>query len=491
MRRPFLSSSNNPSTMAIIILLGIAGLYNQRQIIHRGLQNVSVIAAAAAYNRPQLGPTDTNGITLSATPETAASTRNNPKTLLSDNKKENYMRACLVVRNANHLLYEWIAYHYTVLPLRYLIVGYDDTNSTYDMPEDDPTEVLLRWKQLGTDFSYEVWRASDFARNIHYKYDKDLPYFRHLQRQHVFYAKCMQHLQNQSNVGWVALTDIDEYIQINPLDHHLNGKLYDESAFEMNHPQVQQASVFLAPNETLWDRVVARKQLRQRLKLDLSLQNQTGETNHPQPSDHNANSEAVVVPTVLEFLEEYSSQHGGNVSSPCHSFARRRYSAVADENFTMLASSICMPKLDPQIIESMNISHLVTIQFLHHVFPGDWEHNRWAKVLVDLRRISNRSLQRITVLNNPHQPLDECPDAYIPDLVSILRANHYINHWNVHVSRRGTSHLGNATTELKTWAQVAHIRDYQTCDHIHGWLNDFVKQFGMEKAKYLLGYRNS
>jgi hypothetical protein len=55
-----------------------------------------------------------------------------------------------------------IAYHYTVLSLRYLIVRFDDTNTTHDMLEEGPTEVLLRWKQLNmsTDFELEVLGAT-------------------------------------------------------------------------------------------------------------------------------------------------------------------------------------------------------------------------------------------------------------------------------------------------------------------------------------------
>ncbi len=494
------SGTTNHSIVVMIIFLVLMGLHKQRQIMMEGfVERLSAVVTSAAAKHQQPQPEEHEHANMMRKETTTATS---PMIII---KKENYIRACLVVRNANHLLYEWVAYHYTVLPLRYLIVGYDDTNTTHDMPEENPNDVLLRWKQLNmsTDFFYDVWPASDFATDIEYTDGRDSPYFRHLQRQHVFYAKCMQYLHNQSNVGWVALTDIDEYIQLNPLDQHLKETFYNESAPALNDTNVQEGSVFLAPNETLWNRIAARKQLRHLLKLESSnqtvvnqnkdLQGVTSSDTPPpqQPQQPNTNiSSTAVLPTVLEFLEEYSSQHGGNASSPCHSFARRRYSAVADDNFTALASSICIPKLDPEIIESMNISHLVTIQFLHHVFPGDIEHNLWAKVLVDLRHIPYQSLQRIIDYNNPHRPLDECRNAYIPDIVSILRANHYINHWNVHVTRRGTNHLGNATTELKKWADVAHIRDYQTCDHIHGWLNDFVKQFGMERAKYLLGYQN-
>jgi len=39
----------------------------------------------------------------------------------------NGLAACLVIKDDNDRLVEWIAYHYQVLPLRFLVVGVDHT----------------------------------------------------------------------------------------------------------------------------------------------------------------------------------------------------------------------------------------------------------------------------------------------------------------------------------------------------------------------------
>ena len=49
---------------------------------------------------------------------------------------------CLLIKDQNMLLPEWLAYHYTVLPLRRLIVAVDPLSYT------DPASVLDQWSSL-------------------------------------------------------------------------------------------------------------------------------------------------------------------------------------------------------------------------------------------------------------------------------------------------------------------------------------------------------
>jgi hypothetical protein len=58
--------------------------------------------------------------------------------------------ACLLIKDDNQILPEWIAYHYTVLPLRHLIVAVDPFSLT------SPKPILDEFSRLGMDI--EVWR---------------------------------------------------------------------------------------------------------------------------------------------------------------------------------------------------------------------------------------------------------------------------------------------------------------------------------------------
>jgi hypothetical protein len=60
--------------------------------------------------------------------------------------------ACLLIKDDNQILPEWIAYHFTVLPLRHLIVAVDPFSLT------SPTPILDKFREIGMDI--EVWRDS-------------------------------------------------------------------------------------------------------------------------------------------------------------------------------------------------------------------------------------------------------------------------------------------------------------------------------------------
>jgi hypothetical protein len=381
-------------------------------------------------------------------------------------RNQHYIRACLTVKADNEQLAQWVAYHYAVLPLRRLIVGVD-VNAT-----EDPMHVMGRWNN--TDLQFEVWYPADYAQNLSYSGNSQRQF---LLRQHRLMARCMQHFHNEGDLGWVALTDTDEYIKLNPLDDFLVSKFHNETSYDLDKDTIGAALPHMAPNETIWDRIEFRKRLR--LRLGLGQHAATGNWSVGISEQQRLES----LPTVFEVLEQYSSEHG---TLPCHSFSRRRYSVEVD-NFTSLAESICHPKLDSRIMNAINISKLSTIQFLYHVPPLTFKHNEWAKVLVDLRRIPYGKLSRVEYYVNPHMPLDECPRAFMPDIVSIIQANHYTILWSNHVARRGAHIKESLEQEKEMWSSFAHARDHIRCDQIHGWLNDFVSEFGLDKAKLLLG----
>jgi hypothetical protein len=121
------------------------------------------------------------------------------------------MSACLLVMDDNHFLIEWLAYHYLVMPLRYLIITIDPRSKT------SPQPILDRWKDRMT---IVQWSDKDFLpEDWLHKPDPDenRPQQKltvHRERQRNFYPTCLQALRHVDR-QWTTLTDIDEFTNLN------------------------------------------------------------------------------------------------------------------------------------------------------------------------------------------------------------------------------------------------------------------------------------
>ena len=148
---------------------------------------------------------------------------------------------CLILKDDNDILNEWIAYHYYTLHLRTLIVTIDPSSKTTPVP------LLEVWKkEFG--LNYEIWNDSNFTEPWFYieqDYDRvprqikwedkdaekwqeegaDVSYEQrmkdirvinvHRYRQKRFLHRCEQYLQEEG-YSWMAHIDTDEYIVVSP-----------------------------------------------------------------------------------------------------------------------------------------------------------------------------------------------------------------------------------------------------------------------------------
>jgi hypothetical protein len=167
---------------------------------------------------------------------------------------EEGIAACLLVKDDNHRLVEWLAYHYTMLPLRRLIIAVDPGSLT------SPHRILQRWTGLSPSpqsqshhnnntshsdahdstttwhnrtlptlpypLRAELWQDEDYftsveLKDLHYQYrctaieKNDIITKWHRVRQNRFLAKCSQQLYSEKQYKYVALVDTDEYITFN------------------------------------------------------------------------------------------------------------------------------------------------------------------------------------------------------------------------------------------------------------------------------------
>lgn len=125
----------------------------------------------------------------------------------NETELEGSFSACLMVMDDNHRLIEWIAYHYHVLRLRYLILAVDPRSKT------SPWGVLRKWEPL---VKIIVWEDRKFMPQRHLRKLSDNSSVKekwrlHGRRQGYFTSAC-SYAMRKTKRTYVLLVDPDEYI---------------------------------------------------------------------------------------------------------------------------------------------------------------------------------------------------------------------------------------------------------------------------------------
>ncbi|GKY92226.1 hypothetical protein MPSEU_000193800 [Mayamaea pseudoterrestris] len=153
---------------------------------------------------------DQSDILLSSAATLSSPLRQNDRNSNHNNdSNDTKFGACFMTKMDNELLYEWLAFHRTVLPLTHFILG-SDVNNTHD-----PSIVLHDMQSL---FDYAaVIDASEFANRHEQKptkpleSPKDAAHHALIHRQKGFMTSCLERLQ-PLGVHWTLLLDSDEYL---------------------------------------------------------------------------------------------------------------------------------------------------------------------------------------------------------------------------------------------------------------------------------------
>jgi hypothetical protein len=155
---------------------------------------------------------------LSSSPSSSSTTTSvllDEQNKSNNNTDEESFSACLLIKDDNHWLIEWLAYHYHVLPLRELIVVRDPASKT------SSTGILNRWnKDQNGQKRMNITEWMDdriLPRWIKKKVQqgKITAVGLHRYRQQFFYGKCLQEFKAR-NQTWVLLSDVDEFVRPNP-----------------------------------------------------------------------------------------------------------------------------------------------------------------------------------------------------------------------------------------------------------------------------------
>lgn len=333
--------------------------------------------------------------------------------------------ACLLIKDDNEILNEWLAYHYHVLKLRSLVVAVDPLSSQ------SPSQILNKWR-LMTDMDIFEWEDSSYMPE-HFLRDGIPPekfmqkqsdfdqimtsqalteISIHRYRQRVFLASCMKKHRKEGN-SWVIHIDTDEYVTPSKLFRQMNPKY-----------------VRLPPME--------------------------------EPG------------SVLSLIQQVVSKTSNLVSYPCLSMLR------------VLFGSVEMSAIDrsKNVPAEFNATTFESLRWRYHALPHNMSYHGNPKVILDVSAIPENYFPKETVFSI-HRPITQfCHKNHDLDFTSFrkqpIAVNHYLGSWERY-SGRNDNRRSRTVYEKK--ANVKRGED----DGVRNWLAGFVESVGNSTASKLLG----
>jgi len=349
--------------------------------------------------------------------------------------------ACVLARDDNDKLREWIAYHYTVLPLRHVLVAVDDGST------DDPKDVLKRWQYAGIhDLTYNIVNVSEFG-DLHSHFDKQIELeaspkdqfkvaHQHLlHKQRAFVTYCSRYMRSQEVIPkWTSLWDTDEFVVINRI-----------SPDERENDQTDD------PDSLSSDEIRYGKQ---RSTLP----------------DMESNA------TVFDIIESWTEPD--TTLDLCHCLPRVTFGAL--EDFQCPQSSHVKTIAEQNQISTKELN---TLRFHQHARENDFGKNKWGKVMIDLQNIPSRILDEQEP-KNIHRPYaSECPKPLVNVKTAPFVLMHHIGSYD-----RYTRNGGDKRRNYESWTDRAFVNATTSfcSQHVPKWLVRFMEIVGIEKARYIL-----
>lgn len=356
--------------------------------------------------------------------------------------------ACLMIKEDNDLLYEWLAYHYTMLPLRYVFVGSDLGN------RQNPHDVLHRWKTANTGLQYWVVNVTDFMSRQHdtpnpsplnkpaktrghFSQEHEDAHHALAHRQRSFISTCVRFMK-ATGLRWVTLFDSDEFLVMNRVDSTENITMRPDDETSPNDPNIIDQTAY---------------RLRHALP---ELGSQT---------------------TVLDAINNL--EHIGNLGS-CHTVPRLLHGALENVSCADASTTAELAR------RRFHYNELSTLRFNQHARKGDFAKSKYGKVMLDVSRLSNETIQ--STPRNIHRPYKpECGPGAVGNFAeSVFYLNHYIGSWERYDSRQ------DSRRNRLEWELRAHLTSGNSCTQgVHEWFPMFLDLVGEERARYLLGVKGS
>ena len=347
--------------------------------------------------------------------------------------------ACLLVKDDNALLSEWLAYHYTVLPLRYLMIGVD-VNSTQDPYQD----VLQEWHDTTDLQVLHVLQAEDFAhthdtskRGTQQQQEriattKQDHHHALVNRQKGFITECSKRMK-EHGLRWTAYLDTDEYV----VPHRL--------VVEDNNHDVTTE--------------------------DTASKTNTAETTiKPESRRIRSSLPPLSSPTtVLDVMMDLQRQ---GLVDACYTLPRLLVGAL--QNRTCHREATAETETTTKT-PSTAASSLQTLHYFQHAPKGDFQYSKFGKVFMDVGRLPESTLHD-QIPKSIHRPYkDACGPGVVPFFDAYFYINHYIGSWERYSSRP------DGRRNRQEWEQRAFVDDGSPdCNAagMEGWWQRFQELVG-------------
>jgi hypothetical protein len=336
--------------------------------------------------------------------------------------------ACLVVKDDNLILPEWLAYHYEFMPLRRLIILVDSNSVT------SPQHIIDK-HQRHTDLNITTWTDQDIlhkaTRRAHKKYnfnpnataEEKHRLFIDI-KQPLFYKLCAKKLQEEvsydSSSVWTMFVDTDEYIAFNNFQ---DTSQYDDSA----HDNFRQ--------------------------LNLT---------HRYPE------------TVASFLQHNQDRLEQNLNySYCMYLPRVQHAAI---------------EVNPTFPHGFHEKHFSTVQYPVHASAADSK--LLGKTLVDVSKINTNVIGNPHRINLGECYGAE-QGRFADPSKALFRVHHHLGSVSDFLSRPGDPSRSlkifqkRNATGAKGWSSSNNWHHDYSTRSMHWWLISFFNRFGSDKAMAL------
>jgi hypothetical protein len=408
--------------------------------------------------------------TIYASPVTYPYQEQKPPPVSSSNTKSSsnttdtttQFSACLLIKDDNAILNEWIAYHYHVLNLRHVIVATDPSSKTSSFA------IWQRWQNL-TDLTVTEWTDQDFMpdsflekgyhipprfmngdanKSAWHNGDEDeatvkadrLKISNHRFRQVTFLSACLRQLQTEKRT-WTIHIDTDEYVVVNPMLRRQAPAqpAQKEEPRSRRHPKNIQIPPLAEPHSILT--------VLQQVQHDAKLQKQ-------------ANYPCISMPRLLfGSVEKERNETSG---------------ATATVSYTATSTGTAF----------FNATLFETLRWKYHAALTDKERNAQPKVIVDVSAVDATDEMfnpKAFSIHRPSKKLCRRIDQLTFDTVEKypLAVNHYVGTYERYVARNDTRR------NERAYEYKAHV-DAGSDDWITTWLDGFVQEQGSDKASALL-----
>lgn len=340
---------------------------------------------------------------------------------------------CLVVKDDNDRISEWIAYHWLTLPLKYLIVAVDPTGKT------SPRKIIDLFndtKKFNLGLEILLWDDADYGHWIDEELDE---IHKHRSRQKRFLAECQKY-HKARNRTWLAVIDPDEFITFNIISD-------DDRDPERKH-DVDAFGLITGKNFTDFEYRVAMQDARRAMTKE----------------------NALGLKTVFEYIHDHKDEIPW-INEPCYLMPRTLFSAIESPNDVLNDSGVTQYGFDP--------NNFSTLKYFKHGEKGSWYDNHFGKVIIDLSRIDPKEI--VPDMRNIHAPLESCYYPFRLYETGLLRVHHYLGSWEQYSSK---SDIRRNREKFNEAAFVNFGSDFQ----LQSWLKRFIDIVGVEHSKELLQY---